>query len=213
VQQIGQNRVTCSFPVPTGFQRDIFVLFKLFSRKKKVAAPASAAAIAPEIDAVQVPSFLATPVAVVPAAVPATVQAASVPQKDLEAQATTLDGTPEPAGTPTPAVKKKASRTPAGKAAATKPATRATTTPPTKPAAKPVRTPAVRPQPATSDSTAPAALTPMPNSSAAAAPAGPATPAVTVASLRQQARDLGLSGYSRLTKSDLLALISAHTGA
>jgi len=209
VQQIGQNRVTCSFPVPTGFQRDIFVLFKLFSRKKKVAAPASAAAIAPEIDAVQVPSFLATPVAVVPAAVPATVQAASVPEKDLEAQATTLDATPEPAGTPTPAVKKKPSRTPAGKAAATKPAT----TPPTKPAAKPVRTPAVRPQPATSDSTAPAALTPMPNSSAAAAPAGPATPAVTVASLRQQARDLGLSGYSRLTKSDLLALISAHTGA
>jgi hypothetical protein len=172
------------------------LLFKLFSRKKKIAAPADASVIAPAVESVE-----NTRVArIAPAEIPvltvvetagpvetiATVDAAST-EPLASAPAVTVAAPFAPAAPP-----KKPARSSAGTTAATKPATRAAATIPSKPAAKPLS------KPVTTRSTA-------------AQPTTRTSGAVTVATLRLQAKELGLSGYSRLTKSELLTLIAEHS--
>ncbi len=149
----------------------------------------------------------------VPAPIEEPVQAVPAPSAPVDAPAepqSTVAEAVAPAATPTPAAPKVAEKAPAAKTAAPKAATAKT-------AAKPVaKTPPAKAA-GNEESLAPQFQAPefaasakkaAPKIAAAAAPRTTRTAgSASVVQLREQAKSLGLTGYSRLSKSELLDLI------
>jgi hypothetical protein len=166
------------------------VLFSLFSRRKKLASPGaeSAPELMGQTDVVET----------LPAAVVATAISSEVGDREPAARNTVDQEVAEPdvveheAAESQVAVPKNATRSPTG------------------------ATPA-REQPAVDDALRPAGIVDEPVDEVPADPTPPPPPPApavvrppTVADLRAQAKALGLTGYSRLPKAELLRVIAEH---